>query len=83
MVLLCMFKVIYMQGDVQMSVSVLLVLGDRAPGLVNDLQLEQWFSSYIGNNLCIHLVVQQQYTRACVDLFKLNLICDNIRKSLR
>ncbi len=38
----------YMQGDVQMSVSVLLVLGDKTPGLVNEIQQEQWFSSYIG-----------------------------------
>ena len=31
-----------------MSVSVLLVLGDRASGLIDDQVTEQWFSSYIG-----------------------------------
>ena len=36
------------QGDVQMSVTVLLVLGDRASQLVDELSMEHWFSSYIG-----------------------------------
>jgi WD40 repeat protein len=35
------------QGDVQMSVTVLLVLGDRASKLVDELSMEHWFSSYI------------------------------------
>lgn len=37
-----------MQGDVQMSVSALLVLGDKANGLIDDQITEQWFASYIG-----------------------------------
>ena len=31
-----------------MSVSALLVLGDKAHGLINDQLTEQWFASYIG-----------------------------------
>ena len=31
-----------------MSVTVLLVLGDRASQLVDELSMEHWFSSYIG-----------------------------------
>ena len=31
-----------------MSVSVLLVLGERGKDLVDELIVEQWFSSYIG-----------------------------------
>ena len=31
-----------------MSVSCLLVLGERAKGLVDDKTLEHWFASYIG-----------------------------------
>jgi hypothetical protein len=31
-----------------MSVTVLLVLGDRASKLVDELSMEHWFSSYIG-----------------------------------
>ncbi|XP_064395171.1 GATOR2 complex protein WDR24-like [Halichondria panicea] len=42
-----MLKFYAQKGDVQMSVSVLLVLGDKTPGLVNEIQQEQWFSSYI------------------------------------
>ena len=38
----------YMQGDVQTSVSALLVLGDKANGLISDQSTEQWFASYIG-----------------------------------
>ncbi len=53
-----------LQGDVQMSVSVLLVLGERAHGLVNEDQLVQWFSSYIGT----------QYTSlACVRVCSVTL----------
>ena len=37
-----------MQGDVQTSVSALLVLGDKANGLISDQSTEQWFASYIG-----------------------------------
>ena len=36
------------QGDVQMSVTVLLVLGERASTLVDEPNMEHWFSSYIG-----------------------------------
>ncbi|GAB6027610.1 hypothetical protein CHUAL_001851 [Chamberlinius hualienensis] len=35
------------QGDVQMSVSVLIVLGDRIKGVIDDATQEQWYSSYI------------------------------------
>ncbi len=35
----------------QMSVSCLLVLGEKAKGLVDDIMLEHWFSSYIGINI--------------------------------
>lgn len=31
-----------------MSVSCMLVLGEKAKGLVDDKTTEQWFSSYIG-----------------------------------
>ncbi len=31
-----------------MSVSVLLVLGQKAAGLIDEHMQEQWFSSYIG-----------------------------------
>lgn len=31
-----------------MSVSTLLVLGDKASGLIDDQITEQWFSSYVG-----------------------------------
>ena len=31
-----------------MSVTVLLVLGERASELIDDLSMEHWFSSYIG-----------------------------------
>ena len=37
-----------MKGDVQMSVSALLVLGERGTGLLEEKTVEQWFSSYIG-----------------------------------
>ena len=37
-----------LQGDVQMRVSCLLVLGEKAKGLVDDKTIEHWFSSYIG-----------------------------------
>ena len=37
-----------MKGDVQMSVSALLVLGERGTGLLEEKAVEQWFSSYIG-----------------------------------
>ena len=43
-----MCSVPYMQGDVQMSVSALLVLGDKANGFISDQIMEQWFASYIG-----------------------------------
>lgn len=33
-----------------MSVSALLVLGDRGAGLLEDKTMEQWFSSYIGES---------------------------------
>ena len=42
------FSVPCIQGDVQMSVSALLVLGDKANGLISDQIIEQWFASYIG-----------------------------------
>jgi hypothetical protein len=42
-----MLKYYAEKGDVQMSVTVLLVLGERASKLVDDLSMEQWFSSYI------------------------------------
>ena len=44
----CVVCVCVFQGDVQMSVTVLLVLGDRASQLVDELSMEHWFSSYIG-----------------------------------
>ena len=31
-----------------MSVSALLVLGDKVSGLIDDQIMEQWFSSYVG-----------------------------------
>jgi hypothetical protein len=42
-----MLKYYAAQGDVQMSVTVLLVLGERASQLVDELSMEHWFSSYI------------------------------------
>jgi len=38
------------KGDVQMSVSALLVLGERGTGLLEEKTMEQWFSSYIGKH---------------------------------
>ena len=40
-----------------MSVTVLLVLGERASQLVDEQSMEQWFSSYIGihNHVCLIL----------------------------
>lgn len=40
----------FVQGDIQMSVSTLLVLGDKADGLISDEITEQWFSSYVGES---------------------------------
>ena len=37
-----------------MSVTVLLVLGDRGRELVDRVSMEQWFSSYIGIYTYIH-----------------------------
>ena len=41
------------QGDVQMSVSAILVLGDMINGLLDIKIVEQWFSSYIGVCVCV------------------------------
>ena len=45
-----------------MSVSVLLVLGERGKGLVDDNSIEQWFSSYIG--MCVQLIPKHMYMHA-------------------
>lgn len=36
------------QGDVQMAVSILLVLGDKGRSLVPDDKQEQWYLAYVG-----------------------------------
>ncbi|XP_013785555.1 GATOR complex protein WDR24-like isoform X1 [Limulus polyphemus] len=43
------------QGDVQMCVSVLLVLGERFKGFVDETTQEQWFHSYIEILSCFQL----------------------------
>ena len=43
-----LIEVPFAQSDIQMSVSTLLVLGDKASGLIDDQITEQWFSSYVG-----------------------------------
>ena len=40
---------VLLQGEVQTSVSVLLVLAARAPDLVDTTLQAQWYSAYIGN----------------------------------
>ena len=46
------------QGDVQMSVTVLLVLGDRGREVVDEVSMEQWYSSYIGT--CINITMREK-----------------------
>ena len=44
----CHVYFLSMKGDVQTSVSAMLVLGERGTGLLEEKTVEQWFSSYIG-----------------------------------
>ncbi len=37
-----------LQGDVQMAVTVLIILGDRIAAHVDEVTREHWFMSYIG-----------------------------------
>ena len=39
---------VYYQGDVQMAVSVVIVLGDKIRSHIDQMTLEHWFMSYIG-----------------------------------
>jgi hypothetical protein len=55
-----------MQGDVQMSVSALLVLGDKANGLISDQIIEQWFASYIGEfKIHVKIIITLQVRMHC------------------
>ena len=40
-----------------MSVTVLLVLGDRGREVVDEVSMEQWYSSYIGT--CINITMRE------------------------
>ena len=58
----------YVQGDVQMSVSALLVLGDKACGLIDDQIMEQWFASYVGElcpNQSMHCIRYNVHPAVC------------------
>ena len=48
-----------------MSVTVLLVLGERGSELVNETTMEHWFSSYIGNDFCTLCVVYMVFYKLC------------------
>ena len=43
------------QGDVQTSVSILIVLGELGKRLLPDALIKQWFSTYIGMFLNVNL----------------------------
>ena len=45
-----------MQGDVQMSASVLIILGDRIRSHIEEVVQEQWLMSYIGMSMCSYML---------------------------